>query len=246
MKYQSFVIVHDQDILIDLEKKGTFNALEDFTWLFVGDKPVDKINAPEYNVIICREQPNNIEQHKNLLVFTAWYCLVKNNLISANTDFINLFEYDVELPENINEVLLNEFKGDSADIVGYNPLPMEHWEFLGDMKWTYGFRLAIMKHKKQDFVFNLMRYLLYLKGSKTWNTTTNLSIKKVNFFSLINYLEPCIEDLSKDEYAGHGLERYITWYGLKNMLRVKTAPFKLKHYQANSHKTQPHTSNFKV
>jgi hypothetical protein len=90
MKTQTFIFIHDQNIILDFEKNNKFKELENLTYIFLGNRDIDKIKDMS-NVIVCRNLPINIEEYPYLTSFSGWYAIWKNKLYDA--DYLNLFEY---------------------------------------------------------------------------------------------------------------------------------------------------------
>jgi hypothetical protein len=246
MKSQTFIIVHDQDILLKLEERGTFKVLDNYKWLFVGQGIYSKICGLD-NVIICRDLPVNIEKYSNLLVFTAWYAIINNSLLDSDTEYINLFEYDIEIKPELLPEINNHFEVGNQ-IVGHQPLPFKHFEFLGNYKWLNGLRIVLLKHKKEDILLRLLSYGFFAKAELFWNTTTNVSVTKPILKELVGFFdEKMLYEMNQDPYIGHGIERFITYFGMKNKYKISTVkPGLLIHYQADSHATQGHNHAFKI
>ncbi|HNZ14975.1 MAG TPA: hypothetical protein PKI51_03090 [Anaerolineaceae bacterium] len=103
-KMDVFIICHDQDIIRTIEQEKRFSSLPCYTYLFVGNRPTDKIEHLS-NLIVCRRLKHNIEQHKNLVSFTAWYAVSKNKL--AKNKYLALLEYDSILSDDFYSVTKN-------------------------------------------------------------------------------------------------------------------------------------------
>jgi hypothetical protein len=97
MKAQTFIFVHDQRIVLDYLAAGKFNELPDVRYVFLGYRDVDQIAhlVDMGKLIVARWLPDNIEHLPNLVAWTGWYAIAKNNLITG--DYVNLFEYDVNV-----------------------------------------------------------------------------------------------------------------------------------------------------
>jgi hypothetical protein len=97
MTYQTFIFVHDQRIVLDYLAAGKFKELPDVRYVFLGYRDVDQIAhlVDMGKLIVARWLPDNIEHLPNLVAWTGWYAIAKNNLITA--EVINLFEYDINL-----------------------------------------------------------------------------------------------------------------------------------------------------
>jgi hypothetical protein len=94
MTAQTFIFVHDQQIVLDYIAANKFHDLPDVKYCFLGQRPVDQIEHLD-NVIVARNLPDNIEHFPNLVAWTGWYAVLWNDLIYA--DLVNLFEYDVNV-----------------------------------------------------------------------------------------------------------------------------------------------------
>ena len=69
---------------------------DNFHILFVGELEISEELSNNKRITIAKNLPNNIENEKDLLTFTAWYAIVKNNLFSEYK-YICILEYDVLL-----------------------------------------------------------------------------------------------------------------------------------------------------
>lgn len=94
MTAQTFIFVHDQQIVVDYIRAGKFAELPSVQYVFLGHRPVDLIRDLP-GVVIARELKHNIEHLPNLVAWTGWYAVVRNGLVTA--DIVNLFEYDVNI-----------------------------------------------------------------------------------------------------------------------------------------------------
>jgi hypothetical protein len=99
MKAQTFIFVHDQQIVLDYIQAGKFDQLPDVRYVFLGQRPVDLLDqyVGEKKVIVARNLPDNIEHLPNLVAWTGWYAVARNGLITA--EVVNLFEYDINLTD---------------------------------------------------------------------------------------------------------------------------------------------------
>lgn len=94
MTAQTFIFVHDEQIVLDYIAAGKFNQLPDVKYVFLGQRPTDRIKHLD-NVVVARDLPHNIEHLPNLVAWTGWYAVLRNDLITA--DWVNLFEYDINV-----------------------------------------------------------------------------------------------------------------------------------------------------
>lgn len=231
MNKETFIFVHDQNIIIDYEKCNKFNELENVKYVFVGNKEIDKIKDKK-NAIICRDLPFNIEEYPKLTSYTGWYALWKNNLY--NGDFINLFEYDINLAKNFNSLLDNELTPDTK-IIGYIPLNVHDTNYLKVDKWALEIAQSIQKNYKVN-IYNLIDNF---PQNALCTVTSNHTFNKKTFEEYMKWVEPLVEDIKNLEMVGHQIERSISLFYLVNKLdNVKLMNNVMYHFQFDSHKTQ--------
>jgi hypothetical protein len=236
---ETFIFCHDQDIIIDYEKSGKFNNLKKYRYVFLGNRPTDKIE--EYsNVVIARDLYHNLEEYPNINAYTGWYALWKNNLIT--TPYINLFEYDVILNKNLEQVM-DKFMYEGQKMIGYIPFPCSNYHFIDNKDWVGDLFGAI----KQVYKIDLEKTIrLYMKQNPkmSWSTTSNCTMKTSFFNDYMKWFEPLSQIIKNSKTAGHGHERSITFYCLMyKHTPIITQGF-IKHYQMNSHGTQDHYVDF--
>ena len=150
--------------------------------LFVGPNPV----TPNDRIIIVRDLPDNIEQEKKLLTFTAWYAVAKNNLF-ADYDYICLFEWDV----NLNAIF--SLGGATTDVVVY-------------------FHCNRMFFP-MDINMNVLQQFLQKKGlgpyntNEDWMNTSNHCLNRKTLTDFVNWYYPdCLDIIKTTDPAG------LPWY----------------------------------
>ena len=90
----TYVVVHSEDLLFQFSAQYQ-HIWRNLTYCFVGNGSCERIkNRPD--TIVMRNLPQNIEARKELVAYTAWWALVKNNLIHSR--YALLLEYDVVVP----------------------------------------------------------------------------------------------------------------------------------------------------
>ena len=236
--YETFIFIHDQDYLLDFEEKLKFKSLHDYKYVFLGNRPIDKIDKLD-NVIIARNLQYNIEQYPKLTSYTGWYALWKNNLISSK--YINLFEYDIILNDNI-EQYLHRFYYENAEMIGYVPLNMSNYHFIQNKQWNEIILPSIKKHYNVDLT-KVYNEILQKNPNSVWSTTSNTTFKTEIFEKYMKWFEPIFEDIKDSITAGHAHERSITYFStIKNKKFIITNGL-LKHFQLDSHSTQGHDVN---
>lgn len=230
MSTQTFIFVHNQEIILDYIKVKKFTQLENVKYVFVGNGEISKIENLS-NVIICKNLPNNIEQYPKLTSFTGWYSIWKNKLYDS--DFINLFEYDVNLSENFNSIINTIPLG--TEIVGYIPFNPHDFNFIGHSPWSE----ELIKSIKFHYNINTFDEIKKLPTNTVCSMTSNHTFSKQSFEEYMVWIEPMIDDIKKTQLSGHQVERSISLFYLLNKKKnVKILPNILHHYQFDSHKTQ--------
>ena len=229
MKIQTFIFVHEQQIILDYIKYKKFDGIENLKYVFLGDRDTSLIKDYE-NVIICRDLPINIEEYPKLTSFSGWYALWKNNLYDG--EYLNLFEYDINLSDNFNDVLGNALES-NPNIIGYIPLPVNHPCFVREEKYCKKIMESISK------VYNYNPYDVILPLNGVCSVTSNHTFKKDVFEKYMNWVEPLIDDFKITHMAGHEAERSISLFYLLNKVNnVKIIGDVLFHFQFDTHKTQ--------
>lgn len=232
---ETFIFCHDQDIIIDYEKSGKFSNLKKYRYVFLGSRPTDKIENRS-NVVIARNLPYNLEEYPNINAYTGWYAIWKNNLIT--TPYINLFEYDVILNKNLEQVM-DKFMYEGQKMIGYIPFPCSNYHFIDNKDWVGDLFGAIKQVYKVDLEKTIRMYMRQ-NPKMSWSTTSNCTMEVSFFNDYMKWFEPIAQLIKGSKTAGHGHERSTTFYCLMyKHTPIITQGF-IKHYQMNSHGTQEH------
>jgi hypothetical protein len=114
------MVCHNKDIALSILNDPNKKK---YIILFVGK---EEITIKNKRLIILRNLEFNIEKEKDLLTFTAWYAIIKNNLFTKY-DYICILEYDVILDNSFQPYFL--YQGRYATQVlteteMYKPLPI--------------------------------------------------------------------------------------------------------------------------
>lgn len=229
MDIQSFIFVHNQDIILDCIATNKFSNLDNLKYVFVGNGDVSKIETYP-NVLICRNLFYNIENYPKLTSYTGWYALWKNNLYNA--DYINLFEYDIDLSDNFNNIFNKDFIQEN-DIIGYIPYSIHSTSFLGHKAVSEDLVKSIYKNYKIE----TYSYINSLPKDILCSLTSNHTFSKKIFEQYMKWTEPMIDDIKNSPVAGHQIERSIPLFYILNNIKTIIVPNILNHYQLNSHKT---------
>jgi len=240
MKIKTFIVVHDQDIILDSIHYKKYESIDNLIFLFVGNGDVSKIKD-KTNVIVCRDLQYNIEQYKDLTSYTAWYAVWKNKLCGDDIDYVTFLEYDCIIRPNYFQKLkqiLNQ--NNQIDIIGYSQINIHHTLFLKHEVYSGGLIKSLKKIYDIDILNSIQKYAINKKCAIVTNKTI-----KVNVFE--NYMEwsfPVVNDFGGSEFAGHFIERLVTVYYLINNLNncfllnaVENLEFNSSNYNYNKNNT---------
>jgi FkbM family methyltransferase len=208
---QTFIFVHDQKIIHDCDKTKKFSEMPNLKYVFLGYRDVGEIEGRD-DVIIARNQPINIESKKNLVAWTGWYAVVKNNHVTA--DIVNLFEYDINLLSKWTQ----PYK--PCGYIGHPGMDEVWWNYQGIQPFVEG---AIRK-KRSEFD---PRY-----SSTPVPMTSNYTLGQA-------LLESFVKEMSNIEYSdnlmcGHIIERHCSQF----MRDLSVNGGRIAHLYFDSHKTQ--------
>jgi hypothetical protein len=227
---ETFIFVHDENIILDYINANKFSNIKNLKYVFVGNNDVDKIKNLN-NVIICRNLPHNLENYPKLTSFTGWYALWKNNLIKSNS--INLFEYDVNLNDDIEDHINFNFSL-GYNVIGYVPILISEPDFIGQDHWISHLRSSLEK----TYNVNLNNQMHSLPLDKVITVTSNHSFNTKTFNEYMEWIEPMIDDIKSSNFSGHEVERSISIFYLLKNINYVFLPNLLHHFQFDSHETQ--------
>lgn len=267
--YDTFVMIHDQDLLLELIANGKYKNLENPKFIFVGNRNCDKIRERK-DVVIARELRHNIEEYNNFTAFTGWYAIWKNKLSPRGN--VLLLEYDVDIEPTFRPYN-RFFTKNNHGFVGYIPFSMHNNFFIESVEHNRGIFEVISKLWKTDVysVFKLMIDNHPQKDTLVWPSTSNCYMRRDVFNKWMEYFEATIPYMKEDPMAGHGYERAISYFLLlMNSPHMKPNPnvnketFEMikkvqtannfissvvylvdviKHHQLDSHQTQGHETD---
>ena len=232
----SFIFIHDQELVLLFEESKKFNNLYSYQYVFLGDRPIDKIEHLS-NVIIARNYEDNMEQYPKFTSYTGWYLLWKNNLIK--TKFVNLFEYDIILDKNFAQHQIKFFE-DSKQIIGYIPTSMNNYHFIINKDWNEHILESIKKHYRVDNLLGFYSNLVNNNPQSVWSSTSNTTFRVDIFNDYMKWFQPIANDIKETKTSGHAHERSVTYYSTINNKKIGITNGLLQHVQMDSHKTQGH------
>jgi hypothetical protein len=231
MKFQTFIFVHDQKIILDFIKHNKFSHLSNLKYVFVGSGTTDKIETLE-NVVIAKNLDDNIEQYPKLTSYTGWYAIWKNNLIDS--DYIHLFEYDVNVSSQLENLITKKLSFHKTEIFGYITLNVHHFNYLGHSPWSQNLVESISK----NYQTNIIDLVISLPSDTNCSMTSNHTFSKDGFEKYMTWVNPLIEDIKKSPLSGHEVERSISCFYILNNISNEIIPNVLEHFQFDSHETQ--------
>ena len=214
MKIKTFIVVHDQDVILDSIRYKKYESIDNLIFLFVGFGDTSKIKN-RTDVIVCRDLQYNIEQYKDLTSYTAWYAVWKNKLCESDIDYVTFLEYDTVIHQNYFQKLkkiLNE--NNKIDIIGYSQINVHHELFLGHHMYSDGLIESLKKIYNIDVLDLIKRYSINKKCAIVLNRTIRLSV----FEDYMKWSMPVVNDFIDSKYSGHFTERLVTVYYLINHL----------------------------
>jgi len=192
---------------------------ENIIYLFVGDNDFSEIKTTAENYV-CRNLPDNIEQYKSLLTFTAWYAIIKNNLFDFN-DFVGIFEWDCVLKYD-PQMLYDKCEINS--IIGFAPRPTNEQLYLSSIPEFVALLSDEEKIKAMD--------------KSVWNASTNCIIS-VSFLDLfVRWYMTFIPEILNHANHPHFHERALNVCAANMELDYKFFPLFVKHLEKRSHKIE--------
>ena len=236
---ETFICVHDQNIVLDYEKNSKFSILKNYRYVFLGDRPTDLIqNNPK--VIIARKYETNLEDYPYFTAFTGWYLLWKNNLIT--TKYITLLEYDTLVNENFEQII-SKMIYENKPMIGYVPVSVNNYHYIDNNDWVEHIFKAINDVYKLN-IQSKLKTLISKNPNLSWSSTSNVTFRNDIFNDFMKWFEPLIPHLKETQTSGHAFERAVSfYYFIKNKEMVLTNGV-IKHIQMDSHKTQGHNVDF--
>lgn len=231
---ETFITVHDQDIILKDEKSKKYSNLSKYRYVFVGNNNTSKISHLK-NVIFAQSYEDNIEHLNYFVDFTSWYLIIKNNLI--DTDLISLIQYDTSISSEFETKTIESLNSNLNSILGYVPYPISYCDFL---KCNIGSEPLNNSLKKiYDLnIYDIVDEHVKKTSDTLWPSSNNIATTKLILKKLVDWFEPVIYDMGNFKYSGHSFERSIKIFSIINNIDNLYLDDVLKHYQLDSHKTQ--------
>lgn len=232
---ETFITVHDQNIILNAEKNKKYKNLTKYRYLFVGKGDISLLKDNK-NVIIGREIEKNIEDLNYFCDFTAWFFLVKNKLI--NTKFISLIQYDTDIRDDFESLTLKKLSSNENIIFGYVPYSIDSFDFLGNRDFKDLLCNSVKKIYEIDILDLIKKYRNDNEDDTLWPSSNNLAMSRINLERLISWCEPIILDMGNQKYSGHAIERSVKIFSIIHNIKNEYILDVLIHHQLDSHNTQ--------
>jgi hypothetical protein len=193
--------------------------------IFVGDKEVNESIRNNSNIIIAREQTDNIEHEKKLLTFTAWYLIVKNNLYKEY-EYICVLEYDVLLDQDFEKNLM-----DKVDEKIYDVIPFQQYKYHFNADIDIKVLRKFIENKKIEY--DVISHKCY----KLWYPSTNQCLKRKILNDFVDWYYPDYLQIKEQDLTQLSWyhERAFSAYIMVNELKIYVLQG-LEHFVKNSHK----------
>jgi hypothetical protein len=236
---QTFICVHDQNIILEYEKNDKFKGLKNYVYLFLGNRDTNLIdNNPK--VIIANKFEDNLEDYPYLTAFTGWYLIWKNNLIK--TKYITLLEYDTILNDNFEQII-SKFIYDDNEMVGYVPVSVNNYHYIDNSDWVSELFSCIKTTYNQN-IENTLRVFIKKHPNTYWSSTSNTTFRIDIFNEFMEWFTPLIPQLKHSKTSGHAFERSVSFFYITKNKKMLLTNGLLKHVQMDSHKTQGHNVDY--
>jgi len=220
---ETFITVHNQDIILKNEENKKYKCLNKYRYLFVGDGDVSLLKDLD-NVVVGRDLNKNIEELTYFCDFTSWFFIVKNNLI--NTNFVSLIQYDTDISEDFEKTTLDILSSNEDVIFGYVPYLTDSFDFLGNKDTSTPLFESIKSVYGLNIIDLVKTYRKKNIDDTLWPSSNNVAMSKENLMDLINWCEPVMFYIGNQKYAGHAMERSIKIFSI------------IKNIKKDSHNTQ--------
>ncbi len=225
---ETFVVVHEQERLLAAEAEGRYRHLPEPRFLFVGDRPAERLTGRE-DVVVARDLPYNLEHRPNLLAFTAWFAVARNGLGRAPN--VAMLEYDIDVGPDFVATTHRALEESSGALVGYEPMPFSDPRYSGvdvpvasSLRRAYGIEL-------DAFVTDRLQ----ATGQDLWTATSNLSLSRRTLEAFVDWYLPIAETFGDDPLGAHVHERCIPVFGHVTERETVYVPDVLSHRQERSH-----------
>lgn len=233
-KLETFIFVHDQNIIVDFEEKQKFKSLGDLKYVLVGMGNYDKVENNQ-KVIICQKYDNHMEDFPKMTSYTGWYILWKYNLI--NSEYVNLFEYDVNCSDNFHEIVLSKLTSD-VDCVSYFPMNLSDPVYIKMRQYVNELINSIKQKTKVD-IDQIINEKIKNDYFSFWGSSSNSTWKVSVWKNYMEWFDQFVDDILDSNFCGHMHERSISFFHFIFNCKVIDIKNIMTHFQFNTHGTSP-------
>ncbi len=221
---QIFISVHDQDLILQLEKNRCFRNIKKYKYIFLGKRPIDKLKKLKNKVIIARDLKNNIEEQKCMFDYTGWYALVKNNLIKEK--YVTIVHYDCLLKEGFDETINKTFKEHPDCVISFQPHLLTCDYFISEE-----FASVIIPACKEVYNIDIRKIVdeAIQRGDKYWPGGGSFACSKEWLEKYVDWVEPMKPLLMQDKMCSHNVERAMKFFDLVHNIQEEYLPDIMEH-----------------
>lgn len=220
---QTFIVVHNQDLIKNFEQKGKYKALN-YKYLFVGKGDVSQLSEEELSkTIVIRDYEGNFEHYPHFYDFTAWHVLWKHRLI--DTPYFVSIQYDFTVTnEKAEDIILGKLQACESPL---GMLEVPHFLYL-----------------LQDLIPGIAEAFKakglgpeFTREFATWPCSQGTAWPTEIFYEFMEWFEPLFEVLKDHVWCGHVAERMIWAFMQAKNLPPHYAPGLFHHESKNVHGT---------
>lgn len=194
---ETFITVHDQDLVLAAEASGQFTSLGKYRYLFVGDGPTEKLS--EINAVVSRDYPVHREALSDFYDFTGWRTLANYDIVKVDITLMLQYDHAVLDPDAAAKVVKSiDGHGVLATVPGY----FDNWVLQ-----LPGFGEYLQAGAKACGVD-----LDSLAPFNKWPSTQGIAFTKDVLYSFMTWFEPAFDVFKDHVFAGHLAERMVWVY----------------------------------
>lgn len=221
---QTFVTVHDADIVRRCEEEERFGSLGERHYLFVGQRPVGQEIGP---TVIPRRLIDNLEHLPQFYDFTGWWALARHRLIVRPN--VMLLQYDMHVASPTLEAdvdaMLTEASGPVAFTAGHN-LAGNYMLMIDGFERTFRDGMATIGVDPASWPeFN------------EWPTTQGMAWRTEEFYDFMMWFRPLFDVFADNRYAGHLAERCVKAWCVTRGVEPRYLPGVIGHEAKDCHGT---------
>ena len=214
-QFEVYISVHDQDLILNCEKNRLFRYLTNYKYLFLGMRPIDKLDKIMDKVLVVRDLPVNIENKKCLYDYTGQYALARNEgLVKA--EYVIIIHYDCFIKKNFLHEIMKAFEKNPNCFINFQPHKLTCNYFLPDR-----FAKAIKQACKEVYGIDIEQKNKELieKGDKFWQGGGSFACSLNNLKKFIDWNDPLLPYIEADSMAAHNIERTVKFFCVENKLQ---------------------------